>query len=259
MTYTYVLESSHELTSIASLLRGGHVAGAVEPIVRALVERAGRVNWVLDGGSPEERADSDAGRNFVDVRRRTARACLEYLADLQHTAKSEGALGPTELGTKMDEQLRTDFGLIGQWFAVLPAKAEAARLAGNKVPPISGVTIGGERYPKYTDLAHFALNARVSEDRARGLYSALSGWSHPNFLAARIHNGPDGTYVHSFGHLADLIEAALLSYANALQRFIEYFDANRDPIGATLEKLFGRWYALTERDFEISDDVDPSP
>ena len=45
-------------------------------------------------------------------------------------------------------------------------------------------------------------------------------------------------------HLKDLLEAALLSYVNALLRFTEYFDANRDSIGPNLDALFGRWYEL---------------
>jgi hypothetical protein len=36
-----------------------------------------------------------------------------------------------------------------------------------------------------------------------------------------LTNGPDGTYIHSSPHLKDLLEAALLSYANALLRFTE--------------------------------------
>jgi hypothetical protein len=208
------------------------------------------VNWVLEGGSPEERDASSAGRDFVDVRRRAARACLEYLADLQHTAKAEAALGPSELGAKMNAQLVSDFGLIGSWFAVLPAKAEAARIAGKRVPPIDGLSIGGERYPKYSALAHYALAGEVDEDRARGLYAALSGWSHPNFLAARIHGTPSGKYEHSFGHLADLLEASLLTYANALLRLTEYFDENRERIGSELGSVFDAWYSLAGRPLE---------
>jgi len=36
MTYTYVLESAHELKSLTILLRAGHGAGAVEPTVRGV-------------------------------------------------------------------------------------------------------------------------------------------------------------------------------------------------------------------------------
>jgi hypothetical protein len=60
----------------------------------------------------------------------------------------------------MDERLRNDFGLIGQWFAVGPPKAESARSASDRNPTISQVSIGGERYPNYTRLAHFALDGR---------------------------------------------------------------------------------------------------
>jgi len=146
MTYAYVLESAHELRALAILLRARHVAGAVEPIVRAVVERSGRVNWILEGGGSKEGRDaSSRGFDYLDVRRRTIRACLEYLACLQHTAKTEEALGPTQLGAEMDERLRNDFGLIGQWFAVGPPEAESARLASDRVPTISQVSIGGER------------------------------------------------------------------------------------------------------------------
>lgn len=36
MTYTYVLEAAHGLKSLTILLRAGHGAGAVEPIVRGV-------------------------------------------------------------------------------------------------------------------------------------------------------------------------------------------------------------------------------
>jgi hypothetical protein len=245
MTYTYVLESSHELTALAILLRAHHVAGAVEPIVRAVVERAGRVIWVLDGGSQEERDFSSAGRDFLDVRRRTIRACVELLVCLQHTRRAAKDLEPKKLGKLLEEQLRTDRSLVGEWFTIdQPPENQLDPNLGLD-PEIAHWTIGGEKYPGYGQLAHLALNEKITRGRARGLYSALSGWSHPNFLASRIHNGPGDTYIHSIAHLKDLLEVALLSYANELLRITEYFDANRDLIGAELDGLFDRWYEVT--------------
>jgi hypothetical protein len=69
MTYAYVLESAHELRVPAILLRARHVAGAAEPIVRAVVECSGGVNWILEGGSKEERDPIVAGPRLP---RRTA-------------------------------------------------------------------------------------------------------------------------------------------------------------------------------------------
>lgn len=256
MTYTYVLESSHELTALAILLRSGHVAGAIEPIVRAVVERAGRVIWVLDGGSQEERDASSDGRDYLDVRRRTVRSCVELLVCLQHTRRAAKDLDPKKLGKLLEEQLRTDRSLVGEWFKIDQPPVNPLDPGLGLDPEITHWTIGGETYPAYGQLAHLALNEKITRGRARGLYAALSGWSHPNFLASRIHNGPDGTYVHSIAHLKDLLEVALLSYANELLRITEYFDANRDLIGAELDGLFDRWYEVAAQVDQTSDAPD---
>lgn len=68
---TYITEVGHELRALAHLLRFGCVAGSIEVLVRAAMERVGRSNWVLD-------ADES-----VDARRRAVRASFETLVSFQ--------------------------------------------------------------------------------------------------------------------------------------------------------------------------------
>jgi hypothetical protein len=58
----YLGEAAYELKAIAKLLRSRIVAGTIDPLVRAVMERCGRVIWVLDDEPPDGTAFNRAAR-----------------------------------------------------------------------------------------------------------------------------------------------------------------------------------------------------
>jgi hypothetical protein len=48
ITSVYLAESAHQLRAVAVLLRAEQLTGAIDPVIRALVERVGIVNWILE-------------------------------------------------------------------------------------------------------------------------------------------------------------------------------------------------------------------
>jgi hypothetical protein len=68
----YLFESSHELLSLSTLLHSEQIAGSLEVLSRAVIERCGRVSWLLDH-HPD-----------VTPRIRSARISLELAVSWQH-------------------------------------------------------------------------------------------------------------------------------------------------------------------------------
>jgi hypothetical protein len=259
--YTYLLESAHQLGALVILLRAGHVAGVVEGTVRAIVERAGRVRWVLDPGTVEERAASNEGRDFADVRRRAVRASFEMLVCLQHERRTAEDLGqPADVRKALRDALRSNRTLVtDEWFKTEKPPVNKLDPSLGETSDISKWTIGGEPYPTFKQFSFFALSdGTLSMGHARGLYSVLSGWSHPNFLAARIHETPAGDrYTHTAGHLKDLLELGLRSFAGALLARVEYHDVDRNRIGGDLDEVMSGWRDLAARVDEAREDSPP--
>ena len=46
----YLFESAHEIKALAALLRTGQIAGSLELLSRAVIERCGRISWLWCAG-----------------------------------------------------------------------------------------------------------------------------------------------------------------------------------------------------------------
>ena len=76
----------------------------------------------------------------------------------------------------------------------------------------------------------------LSNGTVRGTYAALSGWSHPNFLAAAEHLADEGfAYSYQGDYLQRLFGLAISASDTALKCWLGYYDHDHD---ATVERLF---------------------
>lgn len=71
-TSMYVIEAAHQMRATGVLVASGTVTASLDPLVRAVVERVGRVKWILN---PD-----------IQPEHRGARAGLEFGVSMAHTA-----------------------------------------------------------------------------------------------------------------------------------------------------------------------------
>lgn len=83
---TYLNEAASEMVAIAILLRAVQVRATLEPLVRAIVERMGHLNWVFDNGA--------------SLRSRVIRAFLEVGVSYQHKRMTLDRLGASNADKK---------------------------------------------------------------------------------------------------------------------------------------------------------------
>jgi hypothetical protein len=247
---TYLYECAHELLAIATLLRFRRIAAVAELIVRAMIKRVGRIGWILEEGAPAEIEATNAGKDFVDVRRRGIRASFELLVPLQHYRTGLDTIrAPRESRNNARDSLRSARELITEkWFKTIKPLSDPCDPDSPSSPTISEWIIGGEKYPKYEALARWALaSGSLSNAASRGTYAALSGWSHPNFVAAAEHfNDEQTAYTYDADYLQRLFSLALFGFMTAFKYWLGYCDHNHDYIVANLDAIAADWERMAE-------------
>lgn len=229
-TSTYLVESAHLCVAIAQLLRAGTVAVAIDPLVRAIIERIGRVVWVLDPeATPKERA---------------ARAGLEMTVSQQHYRASIDQLADSKAPKReAREELVRLRGLLDEWFDVDRPPVDPFDASSDPTPQIDQWSVESQTYPNYAD-----ATARVVSDgprrKAIGSYGGLSGFSHPNVVFSREHRhiDADGAVTYSYPAM-DLEKAtrfAAFVMLNGARRWAAYFEASKDELQQRIDELGAR-------------------
>jgi len=156
------------LQSVATQLRARPpIILAIWPLVRAEIEYAGRVAWLLEP-FPEE----DAGA------RRVARALLEQLSALQRQRYTAGRWNPAqanEFKRTRDELLERITGLFNDVYTPMESPEQ-----------INDWVIGGETMAPLGKAAKLFLTLNLSKGDA--IYDVLSDNSHPSVISLALQS-----------------------------------------------------------------------
>jgi hypothetical protein len=238
LTSTYLNQVAHELVAIAMLLKNEVVVGSIEVLVRATLERIGRINWVLDLD------------HHVSTRRRAIRASFEILVSYQHYRIGLSAIGAENASQRrVAREMRDLRNQVETWFDDIYKPPEnPSDPASAETPTISEWTIEGEPYPNYSELARWAISDdSVGDNTSRGTYALLSAFGHPSFVAHReLLLEVDGATVYYYAqdYLDRLIRLSLFGFADSLKRWSSYFDISHNALVGQLDQLNARWEAL---------------
>ena len=241
----YLSDCAYELQALALLLREAVVGGTLEVLVRAVVERVGRIMWLLDL-PPEYEGVAPSAETPKTPMVHAIRASFEALVSAQMHRRGVSAMRASKeeqnMMAALERSIRSD---VKKWFAPVQPLTDPNH-PESLDPTASTWTIKGETYPNYGELAEWAVaGGKVSAAQAKGIYAALSGWSHPNFIAGTRMRGADHSYVYDFDSLQWLLTHALYGYFYALKAWSGYYDFNADKIVEDCERLVTVWLAIT--------------
>lgn len=133
---SYLAEASHQLSVMAVLLRSRAVHATLDPLIRAVLERSGRVCWLLD--------------HEASASQRSARTQLELGVCAHHYAE---ALSLVQAPDDIRLELR-------QWRSEHRSRVHnryAVETNGEK-KDMSGWSVDGESYAGYTETVAYALD-----------------------------------------------------------------------------------------------------
>lgn len=238
MTGSYLAEGAGGIKALAALLRSNTMTGAFEPVVRAVFERVGRINWALEEWDPPS------------PRRRAIRASFEALVTSQHYR-----MGTDMIRADVDQRKRItkDFrdirSQITKWFDVV--QLEDPSDPSSQTSKSWLWTIEGERYPRYEDLGRWAIFDKTVDRRVTvGVYAGLSAFTHPSFIPGRelrsVNEGRFG-YQYTFDYVERTIRLALFSLGDAFKHWLGYYDNDHDRLVAKFDEIVSRWEELTTR------------
>ena len=221
----YLGEAAYELKAIAKLLRSRLVVGSLDVLVRAVMERSGRVIWVLDDQPLEGTAFN-----------RAARAALEIGVSSQHYLKTIDDLGATGVErAQADINDRDHRAKLIKWFSPV-------RPTGRSKDDIRQWQIKGTKSPGFTAIAKFAgERCRITAEQGEGVYGGLSGFSHPSIVFSRESRTPNGSGGIEFNYRAEdiekLVRMAVLTFLEALKYCARYYGTGIDSLMAKVFEI----------------------
>jgi hypothetical protein len=229
-------EAANELLAIGALLRCATVTASLDPLVRAVVERAGLVNWVLD--------------HEATARQRAIRSGLEVVVSLQHYRQAMVRLGADNEHRSFlrREQSRLNH-LLEDWFEVERPPSDPADESSKPTKDVTLWVIEGECYPSLTKIAELGMGrGHVDAGLAAGSYGVLSGFSHPSLFFGQEHRnvGEDSTvtYTYRYIDLEKLTRLGVLTFMDGVRHWLGYYCANQataiertDAIATALDSI----------------------
>ncbi|MCU1493727.1 MAG: hypothetical protein JWO62_1491 [Acidimicrobiaceae bacterium] len=241
----YLSDCGYELRALALLLHESIVGGSLEVLVRAVVERVGRIMWLLDL-PPEYEGATPTVETAKGPMIRAIRASFEALVSTQfHRRGISSMKAPKEeqdMMATLERSIRSD---VQKWFAPLQPPMDPHD-PDSLDPTASTWTIKGETYPNYVELAEWSVaGGKITASQAKGIYATLSAWCHPNFIAGTRIRAADHTYVYDFESLQWLLSQALYGYLYALKAWSGYYDFNADEIAEHCDRIVRNWTAIT--------------
>lgn len=228
VTSTYLVESAHLCVAVAELLRSGAVAIAVDPLVRAIIERIGKVVWVLDPS--------------VEARVRAARAGLEIAVCTQHYRTAVDQLSDSNADKKATrDDLVAIRDRLEELFEVVKPPSDPCDESSDPTPTVSEWTLDGERYPNYAEMTAKLVAPEGPRRKGVGSYGGLSGFSHPNVVFSREHRhiAADGsmTYSYSAADLEKDTRFAAFILLDGARHWASYNEAGRDALQDRIDQL----------------------
>lgn len=222
-------EAANQLLATASLMRHGRATASLEPLVRAIVERVGVVNWALD--------------NSLAPKGRAARASLNMVVSLQHYREAMARLEGDEQYRKALRAQRTKLDeFMVNSFSIVRPPTDPADATSKPTADATQWVVEGETYPTLTRLFQMATaRGGTPAGLLAGTYDGLSGFAHPSFFynSKRRSVGTDATVVDQYRpeHLEKLSRLATLSYLDGLFHWVGYYMGNADE--ALISQLNG--------------------
>ena len=228
----YLAETAHLLRAFATLLRSRRIFATMDLIVRAVIERVGHVNWILDDGITSEQRAARAGLEFA--------ACFFMYRESLHWLEAD-----TEVRSELRGEAKAQQQQLEQRFSI-------DRPPDNKCdensPPTGDVrrwVVGGESFPDLGASATYALKpGGIGEMAAKGTYAALSGFSHPNVVFSREHRDIDAglriTFRYERQEIEKAVRMALFSFAESVKQWVRYYDAKQEQVNARLDDIAER-------------------
>ncbi len=204
----YLTDATEMLRGIAAMLSMG-TGGSCAPMARAVAERAGRVNWLLE---------ADLG----DSRKRAARVALEHARGLDAYRVALDRLGSPAADT-VTGKLREWRDSMETWF---PGEVEKDP---DEPKVASKWVVVGERLPDALEEQRWLPDGLNGGDPtvAAAAYAALCGLTHPNDLFLREHltenDAGKPVFEYSWVYMDKLLRAAAHAYASALKHAASYY------------------------------------
>lgn len=220
---------AQHILALEALLRARRVAVAVWPIVRAELELAGRVAWMLD-----PQVDDRAGEV------RVARLYLEAISSLQRERFTASKLdGQSEKRAKRarDAKIAEAQVVFGEFSPDLssPEKYESWSLAGESFLGVGrSATLFIER----------------CFDASKGLYDVLSDYAHPSLLAIGRQTAPivvgdvvTRPWTIDSRGLEEQVRLACLILYKACRLITGYYAIDASALERWADSVPGSWFA----------------
>ncbi len=236
-TSLYVIEAAHQVRSVGVLLQTGALTASLDPLVRAVVERAGRVKWIL---SPE-----------ADPERRGARAGLEFgvsLAAYRQTLERLGA--PKDVCKEWRNRVRAHRKRLEELFKVQKPPSDPCNAESKPSEDMGQWVVADESYPNYGLNAGYALETdSTTQAQGKATYDGLSGFSHPSVVFSREHFTIDDHGRVRFTYLLSDLEKSARQVAFGLldgfRFWTTYFGADPASVQQRVDELGDRMEAIS--------------
>lgn len=229
-TSMYLIEVAHQVRAIGDLLVTGSVTASLDPLVRAAVERAGRIRWLLDP--------------TIDTEERGARAGLEMGVSMQAYRKALDQLGAhKDICTDWKARVGDHRKLLDELFAGIEKKPLDPFDPGSKPSKeFTDWTVVGETYPTYAAAAGYALQTEsTTAGQGKATYAGLAGFSHPSVVFAREHysiNNDNGViYTYQQRDLENSVRQAAFGLLNAFRNWAGYYAAAPELVQQRIDEI----------------------
>lgn len=232
---TYLPECGHICLGLAAQLRARAFVVGVHSAVRAVIERVGRLKWILA-------TDCNAHQRY-------ARAGLEMTVCQQYYRRAIDGLKAASSDRKhaRAEHVRLRECLDRYFEVVYKPPSDPCDDSSSPSSEAIDWVVDGEGYPDYTKLTSYVLDAMGG--KSAGTYGAYSGLTHPNVQASAEHRrfAEDGSisFVTTCGDLEKSVRVACFATFDALRNVVAYN-------GGDTEVLQQRIDACAERMDSIS-------
>ena len=234
ITSTYVSESAYQLKALGELLRVGQVTGTLDLLVRAILERAGRVIWVLD---------TSVG---LGTKVRAARAGLEVGVSFQHYREALHDLGlaPEDRVEIKSRDAEVRDLLLSKLATVRPPN-DPDDEKSKPTKEMNRWTVEGESYPTFAAIAQLAgTRCGLTAEQARGTYAGLCGYAHPSVVFARENRSLGPLGLPQFEYRASDIEKVsrmgVLTFLEATRHCASYYESGLDVLDALIAPIHQR-------------------
>lgn len=214
--------AAEQLAGLAAILRAGEVFGALEPVVRSVLENSAYACWVMD---PQATGDQ-----------RGARVLAAELTTVSHLRSALDEV--SEAGNADSVQLTVRYDQLEALATALYPPFNPPKRSNDRY------TVGGERYPRFTEaVIAWADGPGGGHVSGRGIYGLLCSDTHPKALAARLNWRRGSTSTRADQHvdlsyLDALVTAALSPFYSGLVCLASYHGWLGNPALAGFETMY---------------------